>query len=100
LDSDDLFNVLRKSESSLIHQYERAFAAYGIHCEFRDEGLRRLAEVASAERTGARGLMTVCERVFRELKFKLPSSRVRRFAVTQALVDNPTAESRRILRGR
>lgn len=99
LSTDDLFNVLRKSESSLIHQYERAFAAYGIRCEFRDEGLRRLAELASYERTGARGLMTVCERVFRDLKFKLPSSRVRSFAVTRALVDEPAAESRRILRG-
>ena len=100
LDTDDLFDVLRKSESSLIHQYERAFAAYGIECEFRDDGLRRLAELASDERTGARGLMTVCERVFRELKFKLPSSRVKKFAVTARLVDEPVAESKRILSGR
>jgi ATP-dependent Clp protease ATP-binding subunit ClpX len=41
LDTDDLFAVLRRSESSLIHQYERAFAAYGIRVEFRDDGLRR-----------------------------------------------------------
>ena len=100
LDTDDLFDVLRKSESSLIHQYERAFAAYGIECEFKDDGLRRLAELASGERTGARGLMTVCERVFRELKFKLPSSRVKKFAVTARLVDEPVAESKRILSGR
>lgn len=100
LSTDDLFDVLRKSESSLIHQYERAFAAYGIHCEFKDDGLRRLAELASDERTGARGLMTVCERVFRDLKFKLPSSRVKKFAVTSRLVDDPVAESKRILSGR
>lgn len=98
LDEDDLFNVLRKSESSLIHQYERAFAAYGITCEFRDEGLRRLAQRAASENTGARGLMTVCERVFRDLKFKLPSSRVTRFAVTEALVDDPSAELKRLLK--
>lgn len=91
LDTDDLFNVLRKSESSLIHQYERAFAAYGITCEFKDDGLRRLAELAGTEATGARGLMTVCERVFRDLKFKLPSSRVKRFTVTARLVNDPAA---------
>jgi ATP-dependent Clp protease ATP-binding subunit ClpX len=100
LDTDDLFNVLRKSESSLIHQYERAFAAYGIRCEFRDDGLRRLAELAATEATGARGLMTVCERVFRNFKFKLPSSRVRKFAVTSRLVDAPGTELKRLLRGR
>lgn len=97
LDSDDLFNVLRKSESSLIHQYERAFAAYGIKCEFRDDGLRRLAELAADEQTGARGLMTICERVFRDLKFQLPGSKVRRLAVTAKLVDAPGVELRRLL---
>lgn len=97
LDTDDLFDVLRKSESSLIHQYERAFAAYGIKCEFKDDGLRRLAELAAAEQTGARGLMTICERVFRELKFRLPGSRVKRFAVTAKLVESPIEELRRLL---
>lgn len=97
LDAEDLFNVLRKSESSLIHQYERAFAAYGIACEFRDDGLRRLAELAATEQTGARGLMTMCERVFRDFKFKLPESRVKRFDVTASLVDAPTQELRRLL---
>ena len=99
LDSDDLFNVLRKSESSLIHQYERAFAAYGITCEFKDEGLRCLAELAGSENTGARGLMTICERVFRDFKFKLPSSRLKRFVVTDQLVENPAAELKRLLAG-
>ncbi len=97
LDTDDLFDVLRKSESSLIHQYERAFAAYGIRCEFKDDGLRRLAELAAGENTGARGLMTVCERVFRDLKFRLPTSRVKSFAVTRSLVDNPGVELKRLL---
>ncbi|MBX3745665.1 MAG: AAA family ATPase [Verrucomicrobiae bacterium] len=97
LDTDHLFDVLRKSESSLIHQYRRAFAAYGIQVQFADDGLRRLAEQAAGEGTGARGLMTVCERVFRDLKFRLPSSRVRRFEVDAALVDDPAAALRRLL---
>jgi len=97
LNTDDLFNVLRKSESSLIHQYERAFAAYGIRCEFKDDGLRRLAELAAVEQTGARGLMTICERVFRDFKFKLPGSRVKRFTVTAKLVEKPSGELHRLL---
>ena len=42
--------------------------------------------------------MTVCERVFRDLKFKLPSSRVKRFAVTAGLVEEPAAELKRLLK--
>lgn len=100
LDTRDLYNVLRRSESSLIHQYERAFAAYGISVEFCDDGLQRLAELAREEGTGARGLMTVCERVFRDLKFKLPSSGVKRFRVNAKLVDDPLAELGRLTKAK
>ncbi|HSY17992.1 MAG TPA: hypothetical protein VK815_06640, partial [Candidatus Acidoferrales bacterium] len=100
LSEDDLFDVLRKSESSLIHQYERAFAAYGIRCEFKDDGLRRLAQLAATENTGARGLMTICERVFRDFKFKLPGSRVKKFSVTAKMVASPATELRRLLKAR
>ncbi|HTI72840.1 MAG TPA: AAA family ATPase [Candidatus Limnocylindria bacterium] len=98
LDTADLFEVLRRSESSLIHQYERAFGAYGIEAKFTDDGLRRLAEMAFTERTGARGLMTVCERVFRDLKFALPSTRIKSLEITGALVKDPKAELQRILK--
>ncbi len=99
LDTEDLFHVLQRSESSLIHQYERAFRAYGITVTFREDGLRRLAELARDEHTGARGLMTVLERVFRDLKFRLPATPVRRFSVTADLVNDPAAALRRLTRG-
>lgn len=89
LDEDDLFHVLSRSESSLIHQYERAFAAYGIKIRFEDSALRRLAALAREEQTGARGLMTVLERTFRDLKFRLPSSKVKSLAITGETIDAP-----------
>ncbi len=97
LKMDDLFLILKTSEGSIIRQYEDSFAAYGIEVLFRDDGLRRIAELAVEEKTGARGLMTVCERVFRELKFELPSTQVKRFVVTRELVDNPPAELKKLL---
>jgi ATP-dependent Clp protease ATP-binding subunit ClpX len=97
LNVDDLFQILKTSEGSIIRQYEESFAAYGIEVLFRDDGLRRIAERAAEERTGARGLMTVSERVFRDLKFELPSTHVKRFVVTRELVDGPVAAVATIL---
>lgn len=94
---DDLFQILKTSEGSIIRQYEQSFAAYGIEVLFRDDGLRRIAELAVEEKTGARGLMTVCERAFRDLKYELPSTQVKSFVVTRALVDDPPAELRTLL---
>ena len=97
LNNEDLFEILKNSEASIIRQYEQDFAAYGIEVLFSEDGLRRIAEKAGSEQTGARGLMTVCERVFRDIKFELPSSGVKRFVVTRELVENPAAELRKIL---
>jgi endopeptidase Clp ATP-binding regulatory subunit ClpX len=94
---DDLFTILKTSEGSIIRQYEQTFAAYGIEVLFRDDGLRRIAELAGEESTGARGLMTICERVFRDFKFELPSTLVRRFVVTRELVNHPTGELQTLL---
>src|SRR6185436_18459102 len=94
---DDLFQILKSSEGSLIRQYEQSFAAYGIEVLFRDDGLRLISEMAGEEKTGARGLMTVCERVFRDFKFELPSTEVKRFVVTREVVENPTEELKKLL---
>src|SRR6266699_5140938 len=97
LNVEDLFLILKNSEGSIIRQYEQDFAAYGIEVLFSDEGLRRIAERAGEEQTGARGLMTVCERIFREIKFELPSTKVKRFIVTAELVDDPAGELQKML---
>jgi endopeptidase Clp ATP-binding regulatory subunit ClpX len=98
LDENDLFNVLSRSESSLIHQYERSFAAYGIGLRFEPDALRRLAALARDEKTGARGLMTVLERTFRDFKFRLPSTKIRSLTITANTVENPAAALAKLLK--
>ncbi|MCX8156972.1 MAG: AAA family ATPase [Verrucomicrobiae bacterium] len=92
LEVEDLFNILKNSEGSIIRQYEQDFGAYGIEVLFQEDGLRRIAELAAEEKTGARGLMTVCERTFRNFKFELPSLPIRRLVVTRELVDHPVVD--------
>ena len=94
---EDLYQILKRSEGSLIHQYEASFAAFGIEVIFADDGLRAIAEQAAREQTGARGLVTICERVLREYKYELPSSPVKQFVVNRRLVEAPLEELKRTL---
>src|SRR5437773_2563689 len=89
LDADDLFNIMKYSEGSLLRQYERAFRAYRIEISFEDEALRLLAEAAAQEKTGARGLLTVFEKLFRDYKYYLAGSGLSQLRVTAELVREP-----------
>ncbi|HRQ88000.1 MAG TPA: AAA family ATPase [Bacteroidia bacterium] len=99
LAADDLFEIMKHSEGSLIRQYEREFESYGIRAEFTDEALHAIAEAAAREKTGARGLMTVCERLLRHFKFELPGTSVAELRITEELVADPAAALSAILAG-
>lgn len=98
LTDDDLYDILKKSEGSLVRQYERAFRAYGIEAVFRDEALREVARLAALEQTGARGLLTVCERLLRDFKFELPGSGVKTFEISPDTLRAPAASLEALLR--
>jgi endopeptidase Clp ATP-binding regulatory subunit ClpX len=89
LKEEDLFNILKHSEGSIIKQYRENFESYGLEVAFLDEGLEAVAGKAIKENTGARGLVTVLEAALREFKFHLPGGTVKRFAVTRELVEDP-----------
>lgn len=89
LTENDLFEIMKSSEGSIIRQYERAFRAYGIEVFFEEGALQAIATSAATEQTGARALLSVCEKILRNFKFELPGSGVKSFTVTPDLVKNP-----------
>lgn len=97
LDADDLYQIMKCSEGSLIRQFEREFAAYGIRAHFQDDTLRVVASQAAEEKTGARGLVTAWERILRDFKFELPSLGLPELILDEALVRDPAAALERCL---
>lgn len=89
LGADDLYKIMKFSEGSILRQYERAFRAYGIEISFEDEALRLMAEAAAKEKTGARGLLTVWEKLFRDYKYYLAGSGLSQLRVSAELVREP-----------
>jgi ATP-dependent Clp protease ATP-binding subunit ClpX len=89
LDAEDLYKIMKFSEGSLLRQYERAFRAYGIEISFDDEALHLIAAAAAKEKTGARGLLTVFEKLFRDYKYYLAGSGLSQLRVSAELVREP-----------
>jgi ATP-dependent Clp protease ATP-binding subunit ClpX len=87
LEAKDFVNIMQNSEGSLLRQYEREFAAYGIQARFEDSAIERIAGRAETENTGARALMTVCESLLRDFKFELPGTAVSELTIDADLID-------------
>ncbi len=97
LETEDLYHILRNPNSPIIQGKKRDFRAYGIDIRFSDGALHKLAEMASQERTGARGLVSSVEKVLMGFEKKLPSASVSRLAVTEELVEDPEGTLKKVL---
>lgn len=89
LSEDDLYKILKNRYSSVVTAKKQDFKAYGIDIRFTDEALRTIAGEANKEKTGARALISVIEKVLVGFERSLPSTDITRFTVTQELVNDP-----------
>lgn len=100
LRAEDLVEIMLKSEDSVLEQYRGDFEGYGIDMSIADDAVHAIANLAHREKTGARGLMTILERVLRDFKYELPSTPIRTLEVTEETVNNPAVELKRVLHQR
>jgi len=97
LNEDDLAGILENPNNPVILGKKIDFAAYGIKTKFEQKALRLLAERAAQENTGARGLVSAVEKALLNFEMRLPSSRVRKLAVTEAVLLQPDLWIEKIL---
>jgi endopeptidase Clp ATP-binding regulatory subunit ClpX len=89
LTKEDLAEILLSSEGSALDQYRKDFDGYNIKFDIGNPAINEVAKLAATEKTGARGLVTVLERIFRDFKFELPSTSIRKFSVDADTVSRP-----------
>lgn len=97
LEVQDLYQILKNPNNPIVLGKKEDFRSYGIDIKFEDESLLLLAEKAFEEKTGARGLVSVIERVLLPFEKSLPSSSIRYFVVTREVVVDPEGELKRLL---
>jgi ATP-dependent Clp protease ATP-binding subunit ClpX len=73
LDIDALVRILTEPKNSLTKQYSKLFEMEGVEVDFREDGLRAVAEKAMERKTGARGLRSILEGVLLDSMYNIPS---------------------------
>lgn len=74
LSISDLKRILVEPENSVVNQYKQLLALDGIELSIPDDTLTFIAEQASKQGTGARGLRTVLDEVLTDVMFEAPDS--------------------------
>jgi ATP-dependent HslUV protease ATP-binding subunit HslU len=89
--------ILTQTDACLTKQYQALLETEGVHIEFADEGVRRLAEIAfqvneRTENIGARRLHTVMEKLLEELSFEAGKVGLDKVLVDAAYVNEKLGE--------
>ncbi|TXS89050.1 ATP-dependent Clp protease ATP-binding subunit ClpX [Parahaliea maris] len=73
LDVPALVKILTEPKNSLTKQYSKLFEMEGVEVDFREDGLRAVAERAMERKTGARGLRSILEGILLDSMYNIPS---------------------------
>jgi len=97
LSEDDFYEILANPNSSIVVAKKQDFRVYGVSLQFEDAALREVAKLAKLERTGARGLVSVMEKILLHYEKKLPSTSIRHLVVDVEMVRSPAVVLERLL---
>jgi ATP-dependent Clp protease ATP-binding subunit ClpX len=87
LDAKTLRAILTEPKNAIIKQYSKLFTMDAVTFSIEEEALDYIVEKAVAYKLGARGLRSLCEAIFTDAMFDLPSSDEKTFNVTKAYAE-------------
>ena len=88
LQKDDLFHILKEPKNALLDQYEYIFKQFGVRLCVTQKALKKVAQFALKEGTGARGLRGIMERLLLNVNYDCPGSDIAYVLVDEATVDS------------
>ncbi|MSQ11749.1 MAG: ATP-dependent Clp protease ATP-binding subunit ClpX [Dehalococcoidia bacterium] len=91
LDLGDLVRILVEPKNAIVKQFQALFGMDNVELVFTKEALEAAAREAMQNKTGARGLRTVVERVLLDVMYGLPSLK----DVQRCVVDGDTILQRK-----
>jgi len=83
LDKKTLRAILTEPKNAIIKQYEKLFAMDDITFTITEQALDYIVDKAIEYKLGARGLRSLCEAIFTDAMFEMPSSGEKTFKVTK-----------------
>ncbi|MDY4901587.1 MAG: ATP-dependent Clp protease ATP-binding subunit ClpX [Treponema sp.] len=88
LNKEDLKRILTEPKNAITKQFQASFAIDDLDLSFDDDAIEELAEIAIKNKTGARGLRAIVEKILLDIMFEVPSVKgKKRLVITKDIVD-------------
>ncbi|MCL2444020.1 MAG: ATP-dependent Clp protease ATP-binding subunit ClpX, partial [Treponema sp.] len=73
LKREDLKRIITEPRNAIVRQYQASMAYDNVKLEFTEKAIDAIAEKAIKQKTGARGLRAIVERLMTDIMFDIPS---------------------------
>jgi ATP-dependent Clp protease ATP-binding subunit ClpX len=88
LKKEDLRRIITEPRNAIVKQYQASLAIDDVKLEFTEEAINAIADTAIKQKTGARGLRAIVERLMTDIMFEIPSMEGgKRVVITQDVVE-------------
>ena len=87
LSEEAMIAILTEPKNALTKQYKELFKMDGVPLEFTNESLKAIAKISMVQKTGARGLRSIMEKVMLDLMYQIPSDNtIDKVVITRELI--------------
>lgn len=73
LTRDDLISILTQPKNAITKQFQASFAMDDVDLTFTDDAIAEIADIAIKQKTGARGLRSIVEKMLLDIMYEIPS---------------------------
>ncbi|MFP3042946.1 ATP-dependent Clp protease ATP-binding subunit ClpX [Treponema primitia] len=88
LKREDLRRIITEPRNAIVKQFQASMAIDEVKLEFTEGAIDAIADTAIKQKTGARGLRAIVERLMTDVMFELPSMKgSKRVVITQDVVE-------------
>jgi ATP-dependent Clp protease ATP-binding subunit ClpX len=91
LTRDDLVSILTEPKNAITKQFKASFALDNVDLEFTPDAIGEIADEAIRQKTGARGLRHIVEKMLTDIMYEVPSiegHEQKKLVITKDIVEN------------
>jgi ATP-dependent Clp protease ATP-binding subunit ClpX len=91
LSEEALVQILTQPKNALVKQYQKLFEMDGVKLKFSKGALSKVANMASTQKSGARGLRAILETALMDIMYETPGQSVAEVIINEEVIEKQAA---------